>query len=450
MIEFIKGNPAEVMLNSPKRYFIFMGGRGAMRSFTASTVATAWLLNNTGERVLVTRQFEKDVSISIYQECIDRINYIEPTLKQANIWDKITISNDEIAYNTSSIRGFGFQSNTKKTTTKTKSLASISKVIMEECNDNSYIDFIQLDNTVRKSNAKIVLLCNPPPVDHWLIRTFFDLEPVNTPHTSNTFYKPRLKDGWHKDVDFIFSDYKSNPHLIQEVKDKYENYGNPNHPSFNPDYYYNQILGYVPAIKQGIIYKEYQKVDNINWNEYKVSCGLDFGYNDPTALIKIGYKDVDGKTEVVAEELLYKTHLSSHLIVKKILEIIELGKIEKDDKIYCDSSRPEIISELKNAGINAIPTIKGAGSVIEGINRVLNCKLKIKSSSLNLVEEISNYCWKNGAKKDEPEDGKDHAMDALRYASLDMVRYKPKTREEIKDIIQKSKLEIINRHNKIT
>ena len=412
MINWKNSKYGKIMRFSPKRYCIDMSGRGGSRSHTGSTCAISWLYSEKQERVFVTRQNENQLATSIVRECLDRISELEPSLKQLGFYDQTKINQSLITFQNSFIAGFGFQTNTKKNQNKGKSLASASKIIMEECNDNEYEDFQKIDDSVRTENAKIVMLCNPPPKNHWIIERFFDLEIVETPFSKNTFYKPILKTGREKDVDFIYRNYLDNPKLLQSIVEKYTNYGNPDHPSFDPDYYYNQILGYVPAIKQGLIFSNWTKIENEpNWSEYKLCYGLDFGYNDPTAFVLVGQKETEQGIEIVVKEIFYQTKLIADEIVEKVKATKKF-----DCQVIADCSRPEIIKALNQAGIRTKPSVKGDGSIIQGINYLLKSKMKIMGS--NLVYEFDNHSWqgKTDALKDKPEDSNNHGIDATRYA----------------------------------
>lgn len=414
MINWKNSKYGKIMRFSPKRYCIDMSGRGGSRSHTGSTCAVSWLYSPQRERIFVTRQNENQLATSIVRECLDRIGELEFSLKKLGFWDKTKINQNLITFEESFISGFGFQTNTKKNQNKGKSLASASKVIMEECNDNEYEDFQKIDDSVRTSGAKIILLSNPSPKNHWMNRIFFDLEPVETPLTTNTFYKPKLKPGWENDVDFIYRNYLDNPKLLPSIVQKYTNYGNPEHPSFDPDYYYNQILGYVPAIKQGLIFKNWiEGVVEPDWSDFKKTAkGLDFGFNDPTAFVFIAEKDTEQGKILFIKELLYQRELTP----EKLLQKVEALNPNPSETIVADGSRPELISMLKTK-MSVTKTKKGSGSVLDGIDKLKKYK-QIVVFGKNLVNEFENYAYKstpNGI-KEEPEDNHNHCIDATRYA----------------------------------
>ncbi len=136
--------------------------------------------------------------------------------------------------------------------------------------------------------------------------------------------------------------------------------------------------------------------------------GLDFGYNNPSALIKVGVKD----GRIYAEEILYETKLTT----SDLTDVIKIFGLTRSCDIYCDAAEPKTIEEIKRMGLNALPAEK---SVYDGIQKLKSFPLFITRNSTNLLKEIKSYKWKldkDGKTMDEPVKFMDHALDALRYA----------------------------------
>lgn len=139
----------------------------------------------------------------------------------------------------------------------------------------------------------------------------------------------------------------------------------------------------------------------------QVAFGLDFGFNHPNALVKVG--ELDGKHYV--EELIYETKLTTD----DLIYIIKSLGITDSIPIYCDSARPDTIEELNRAGLWALSSNK---SVWDGIQYVKSKPLYITRNSINLLKEIKSYKWmvdKNGIVTEIPVKFKDDGMDAMRY-----------------------------------
>lgn len=148
-----------------------------------------------------------------------------------------------------------------------------------------------------------------------------------------------------------------------------------------------------------------------------IRYGLDFGFsNDESALVAV-YDLGDNKLGVV-EKLFEKGILNSQYAQK-----FNVAKVDPSVLIVADSARPEAIAEIKSAGYRIIGADKNPGSVLRGIERVSERQIYYVGS--NLKKEYLSYAWRkkrSGEILDEPEDGNDHLLDALRYAVDDLSR----------------------------
>lgn len=149
--------------------------------------------------------------------------------------------------------------------------------------------------------------------------------------------------------------------------------------------------------------------------------GCDFGYNDETALVRAKYHEKG----IYAEELLFKSGLTSDAIVLNFDRLREQGKIKYTDKIICDSARPEIIEDLRRAGYNVWKAKKGDESVLRGINFIKKYRIFLNEESTNMIKEFRGYKWqvdKDERVLDFPVQLNDHCIDSLRYALEDKSR----------------------------
>ena len=148
-----------------------------------------------------------------------------------------------------------------------------------------------------------------------------------------------------------------------------------------------------------------------------VRYGLDFGFsNDETAMVAV-YELEDGRLGIV-EKLYRKGILGS-----QYGDVLRRIDVDPNVLIIADAARPEIIAEIQEAGFRCIGADKNAGSVLRGIDRV--AQRQIVYSGDDLKREYLSYAWRkkrSGEILDEPEDGNDHCMDAIRYAVDDMSR----------------------------
>lgn len=169
---------------------------------------------------------------------------------------------------------------------------------------------------------------------------------------------------------------------------------------------------------EGNVYEGWNVVDKIPEGYTLKRYGMDFGWNDPTAIAGV-YENADG--DIALDEVLYQSKLPTP-------DLIEFCKKLEPELFVCDSARPEIISDLASSGVRAIGVNKGPvgkqNSVMYGIDLVKRRKVSYTRSSKNLEREYLTYAWRKkkstGETLDEPEDANNHILDATRYALMDM------------------------------
>ena len=272
---------------------------------------------------------------------------------------------------------------------KLKSIVGVTSVWVEEATELSLDDAQQINLRLRgitESYKQIMYSFNPISKSNWIYRRFFEKENEE----GSTF----LHHSTYLDNRFIDEDYK------KEVEDLINQ---------NPTYYSIYAKGEWGVLEH-IIYNNYTIIDKFPHQSMEdIVYGVDFGYNVPSAMVKIGKKG-DG---FYLDEKLYQDKLTNVDLIKKIKFRYPEGK-----PIYCDSAAPERIEEIKKAGLNAKKAYKGKNSVKDGIDFVKRHKLFITKGSVNILKEIGGYTYKqdrDGVVYDEPIKFADHAMDAARY-----------------------------------
>lgn len=276
----------------------------------------------------------------------------------------------------------------------------------------SYIEFFSVDNNlkVRGPGRDILFINEANLIDfdtfqQLILRTrkciFVDFNPSDEYHWLYDHVQTR------SDCAFIHSTYKDNPFLpIEQIKE-IENLQ-------NVDENFWRIYGLGErGHSEGLIYTHWTLTKNIP--EGRKAYGLDFGYNHPTALVEVTENDDD----------LYwrEVFCQSHLTVSDIIPLVK-SELQSHEKLFCDSARPEIIEDLRRAGINAVAANK---NVKEGIDFVKSRKLYVHSSSANLIKELKSYKYavKPLGITDIPVKINDDCCDAGRYGSISLK--KPKT-----------------------
>jgi phage terminase large subunit len=246
-------------------------------------------------------------------------------------------------------------------------------LFINEANELNYESWMQL---IFRTKEKIVLDYNPSDEFHWIYDRVITRE----------------------DADFYKTTYLDNPFLDKGIIDEIERLKDA-----DENYWKVYGLGERGA-STATIYTHWQTID------YLPDCddffyGLDFGYNNPSAMVKCGIKD--GK-------LLYETKLTTN----DLTDVIKMFGITRSSEIFCDAAEPKTIEELSRMRLNAKPADK---SVYDGIQFIKSMPLYITKGSTNLIKEIRNYKWKtdkDGKVLDEPVKFADHLCDSLRYAAF--------------------------------
>ena len=214
------------------------------------------------------------------------------------------------------------------------------------------------------------------------------------------------------DCAFIQSTYLDNPFLAQSIVSEIKRLKDE-----DDNYWKIYGLGERGQTKS-VIYDNWVLLDDFPENQVdEIIYGVDFGFNKPSSLIKIGVKD---EKNIFIEELLYERFLTNSDFIERLKTLI----LDKNKLIKADSAEPDRIEEIKRAGFYIEPARKGKNSVKDGIDTVKRKKLHIIKNSTNLIKEIRSYKWKEdkatGKILDEPVKFNDHAMDAIRYVVGDM------------------------------
>jgi len=271
---------------------------------------------------------------------------------------------------------------------------------------NSEIDFISLDEPIKvRSRRRNYLWMNE--ANEFTKDDYMQLA-MRTDKQIFMDYNPSYQFHWiYDDLQtqdncvVITSTYKDNPFLAPEIVKEIESYHDK-----DPNYWRIYGLG-LKAASEVLIYTHWKFCDKLPDNPDKILYGLDFGFNNPTALVKIAIKD----KEYYWQELLYEKYLTTNDLIKKLSQF-EIGS----KQIFADSSEPDRIKELQLAGFNVIGSYKG--KIKDGIDIIKSRAFYITKDSVNLLKEVKSYSWqeKNGRKTDEPVKENDHLLDAGRYA----------------------------------
>lgn len=183
----------------------------------------------------------------------------------------------------------------------------------------------------------------------------------------------------------IHSTYLDNIHNLSQTQIDYiEGYKNL------PDDFLWKVygLGLRGAAKE-LIYTTWQRFQDAPEGG-DVFYGLDFGYTNPSAMVKVTH--YEGANYV--EEVLYQSGLTVPEMINRI-KSMDIGR----KIIYADCAEPKTIEEIYKAGINIKPSDK---DVWAGIVGVKSYPLYVKGE--NLIMELQSYKWKKDKNDNVTED----------------------------------------------
>lgn len=430
------------------KLILALGGRGGMKTYEVSKSA-AYHCTLGGKRIQILRDEETRIKDSILSEILT--HYDKANISSGNRLDKyfnrlengikLRSNGDSVLFTK------GFRQSSLEKSAGMKGVANVDIAIIEEGEDvrdkflfNSYHDSLRKANEAGELVSYIIFIMNPPDVNHFIIRDYYDLVPVEAKDHPECLAKdvegyfkliPKQLDG----VIYIFTTYKDNKYLPTLTKEKYELYGihsidgKPN-PFYDPHYYLNQIMGYCTTGRKGQYFKRYQMISNEEYMAlpYTEVYGLDFGTTSPAGLIAVKAH----RNNIYVKELNYEP-----LPVKQLgFEMDRLG-LKGDSLIVADCAEPETIKTLRygqahtmsQEEIQRYPVCAmGFGNIREspdkrieaGISRLLGMNIHVVSGSDNLINEFANYCEavdRNGIGTGKPVDAYNHLIDPLRYVS---------------------------------
>lgn len=208
--------------------------------------------------------------------------------------------------------------------------------------------------------------------------------------------------------DFITLTYKDNEALDEQIVADIESH------KHNKNWWLVYGLGQLGEV-EGRIYKDWNIIDELPHEAQLVRRGLDWGYsNDPTAIVDV-YSYNGG---YIVVEKLYRRGMQYDQIAAFLSNMDSPSTL-----IMADSSDPRGIDYLREHGLSVLPVVKkgmgGKNYLASSIAYVQQQRISVPKSSTNLIKEYRNYLWmtdKDGNIINEPEPGKDHALDGTRYA----------------------------------
>lgn len=369
----------EPLRTATTRYILDYGGRGSGKSVAASQAFLYRAANRKG-RALAVRKVARTLRVSVWPRLLSE-------LSDWNLLPRCKINKTEMSVtlpNGSEINCIGADD-----PEKIKSVQGAWLAWIEEADSLTEADFDAIDFSLRSGGDTILMTFNPPPTtpgtDHWI--------------------KARFIDRHDPDATVLKTTWRDNPFLPELYTRRLEDL-----KETNPDLYRMWALGEFVGLS-GAIFKNWAIVPGIPDDAAFLGYGLDFGFSvDPAALIAC-YR-YNG--ELYYREVVYETGLTN----KDLMDRMEQAGVSQSQEIIADSAEPKSIEELRRAGWNVKPAVKGPDSVRKGIDYMLQFKHNVEQGSAGLIKEFGAYSWKTGSDgkpKPEPVDAWNHGIDAIRY-----------------------------------
>jgi phage terminase large subunit len=345
------------------RFIINEGGSRSSKTYSLCQMIIVYSLQNRGKVTSIIRKTFPALRATVMRDFLE-------IMKEMDLYDVNSHNKSEHIYTfpNGSIVEFFSVDDEQKIRGRKRDLAWCN-----EANELFYDDFTQLN---MRTEWKLIFDYNPSESASWL----YDL-----PKEESILIK---------------STYRDNPFLPDSIRRQIEDLKRTDEAL-----YQIYALG-EKAISKSNIYSNWTFVKHRPARFVNYVYGCDFGYNHPTALIRVYWCEDD----IYIEPVIYESYLTTTNLIERM---DQLG-IEKHITIVADYARPEIIAEMNNAGYD----VQNANKVVKkGIDNIKTFGVFCEDDA-KIKKEYENYKWKKVGDfiTDEPVKLFDDAMDAVRYA----------------------------------
>lgn len=393
--------------NFKGRYRVCKGGRGSKKS----TTTAMWIIYNMMKMPLANTLVVRQTFNTHLDSTWVQLKWATQQLGVAHLW---TFSKSPLkaTYNpTGQVILFRGLDDPMSITSITVPIGYLCWCWFEEAYQVKSEDaFDKVDMSIRGELPEgyfkqITLTFNPWSDKHWLKKRFFD--------------EPNDEDKLAITTNYLCNEWlgEDDIKLFSHIQTKF------------PKRYKVEGLGDWGII-DGLVFDNW-KIEEFDHTKIKgeLLVGLDFGYvNDPTALI-CSILDEQNKKLYIFDE-----HCQKGMLNDAIAQMIT-NKGYSKSTIIADSAEQKSIEEIKRKGIYRIkPAVKGGGSIVQGIQQLLQYDIIVHPSCEETIKELENYAWdvdKEGTGINKPIDAYNHCIDALRY-SLQCVGQKLQTASKSK------------------
>lgn len=252
--------------------------------------------------------------------------------------------------------------------------------------------FDEIKSRCSGSGARIIVDTNPDHPEHWLLKDYIE----------NKEPKAGI-------LEFSFQ-LDDNTFLNERYKESIK-------ASTPSGMFYERNINGQWVSGDGVVYSDFdlelntvteEELNDIPMKEY--FAGVDWGYEHYGSIIVIG-RSIKGDFYLIEE------HAHQFKFIDDWVDIAK-GIVERYGNInfYCDTARPEYVTEFRKHRLRAINADKSVMSGIENVAKLFKQrKLKVVYEQMDrFKQEIYKYVWH--PTKGEPIKEFDDVMDSLRYA----------------------------------
>jgi phage terminase large subunit len=290
-------------LQGPERFIVNEGGSRSSKTYSLCQLVIVYCLQNKGKVVSIIRKTFPALRATVLRDFTE-------ILKDLGIYSLEAHNKSEQIYtfpNGSMVEFFSVDDE-QKIRGRKRDIAWCN-----EANELYFDDFTQLN---MRTEHKLIFDYNPSDNSSWLYELPAD------------------------DTVLIRSTYKDNPFLPQSIRNQIEDLKRTDEAL-----YQIYALGQ-KAVSKSNIYSNWTFMTHRPARFTSYVYGLDFGYNHPTALMRVYWHERD----IFIEPVIYESYLTTTMLIEKMRQL----NIEKEVTILADYARPEIIAEMVNSGYDVI------------------------------------------------------------------------------------------------
>ena len=371
-----------------KRYNVYYGGRASGKT---KFIMQKLLIKGLRERrtILLMRKQTTHLRDSVWKEMLQ-------TISDFHLLDYFSINKTEFRI-TCKINGTEFKCLGLDEPEKIKGFADISDVFMDEVTGFNKEDVELIDGTLRSPKFKLPL------------QMYFSFNPISKANFVYTYFG--FDTGIVPPNTFILkSTYLDNPFLGANVAERYE-------ALKQRDYQRWQIEALGDFVSLDRLVFQNVKVEEFNHADIKgqLICGLDYGFVNDISAFVASLLDEENKKLYV-----FKIWGDTNKTNQELANIIKAMGFSKS-VIIADCAEQKSIEEMRREGIIKIkPSVKGADSIIHGIQKLQQYEIIVHPDCEGIITEFQNYAWQKDKQSGEyinkPIDAFNHYIDALRYS----------------------------------